>query len=291
MTVFPRLKDTAVAILGLGLMGGSLALALRGKCAQLLGIDRDPAVRALALQKGIVDQVSGDPAALLPQAGLVVLATPVRTILANLEELPGLHPGPAVVLDLGSTKNAIAESMSRLPDRFDPIGGHPMCGKEHSGLAQAEAGIYKGAPFALTPLPRTSQAARSLAEELARAVGAQPVWLDPQTHDRWVAATSHLPYLIANALAGSIPVEARAMIGPGYRSTSRLAVSPVEIMMDVLITNREPVLDALRRFMGQLALIENCLASQDDDTARRQLARSAGRQARLLEPTADGGAT
>jgi prephenate dehydrogenase len=257
----PRLSDQRVAIIGLGLMGGSLALALRGKCAALLGVDPDPAARALAIQRAIVDQVSADPAELLPQASLVVLASPVRSIISLIDDLPRLHPGRAVIIDLGSTKVEIALAMQSLPERLQPVGGHPMCGKESSSLFSAEAGLFRDAPFALCALASSSEYACNLAQQLVEGLGARPIWLDPETHDRWVASTSHLPYLLANALAYTTPGEATPLAGPGFRSTARLAPASQRMMLDILITNQQNILSSLHSFQERLAALENALAA------------------------------
>jgi prephenate dehydrogenase len=257
------LSAARVAILGLGLMGGSLALALRGKCAALIGIDRDPQTLELARQRQVVDLASIEPAELLPQADVVILATPVNTILQHLLALPEQHPGQAIVIDLGSTKVQVGEVMQSLPERFDPLGGHPMCGKERSGLANADPLLFQGTAFAFTPLARTSSRARSFAEELAWQVGARPLWLDAQTHDRWVAATSHLPYLVSNALAFSTPTEAAPLAGSGYRSATRLAQTSPAMMLDVLMTNRENILAASGRFRAHLDLLDELLRQGD----------------------------
>lgn len=278
----PRLEECVVAILGLGLMGGSLALALRGKCKMLIGVDPDPSAVELALASGVVDQASASSHDLLHQADLVVLAAPVGAILALLRALPGLHPGRAVVLDLGSTKNEILRAMQALPPRFDPLGGHPMTGKEKASLAHADAGLYQDAPFALTPLERTSSHARRLVEQLVRSVGARSLWIDAETHDRWVAATSHLPYLLANTLAAATPLEARPLVGPGLRSTVRLAPASLTMMLDILTTNRENVLVSLQRFRQTLDAVEQSLRSDDLEALRVQLARGAASYAALI---------
>jgi len=277
----PPLADCSVAILGLGLMGGSLALALRGRCRRLLGSDPDPATRELAINERAVDQVSANPADLLPQADLVVLAAPVRAILRLLADLPAMHPGRAVVIDLGSTKRQVVAAMQALPARFDPLGGHPMCGREKGGLSSADPTLFQNRTFAFAALERTSQAACHLAEELARAVEAQALWLDSETHDRWTAASSHLPYLVSNALASATPDEVAPMIGTGFLSATRLAVSPGEMMADVLLTNRDYLLAALARFRTQLDRLEACLAA-DDDAALRALLRSGALQRERL---------
>ena len=120
-----KLAESKIAIVGLGLMGGSLALGLRGKCAALYGIDPHLPTLELALSQHIVDYANSDPAKLLPEADLVILSAPVTAILTLIGQLPALMPKPCIVMDLGSTKKLIVESMSRLPERFDPIGEHP----------------------------------------------------------------------------------------------------------------------------------------------------------------------
>jgi prephenate dehydrogenase len=275
------LSNSRVAILGLGLMGGSLALKLRGRCAQLLGCDADPTTLALARQQNLVDQLSDRPGDILPLSDLVILATPVRVILSLLDEMSNLHPGSAAVLDLGSTKVQIMERMQALPSRFDPLGGHPMCGKERGGLENADPNLYQSAPFALTPLPRTSLRLRRLAEQLVRLVGARPLWLEAETHDRWVASTSHVPYLVANALAAITPVEARPLVGPGLRSSTRLAPSGWSVMRDILETNRLNILAGLHLFRQQIEDLENRLET-NDLAAVEQLAAQGARNYEAL---------
>jgi len=278
----PPLEERVIAILGLGLMGGSLALALRGRCTGLIGIDPDPQAVDLALARGVVDQASVSPHKLLSQADLVILAAPVGAILSLLRALPDLHTGMAVVLDLGSTKSDILNAMKALPPRFDPLGGHPMCGKEKASLAFAEDGLYRDAPFVLTPLERTTPHARSLAEQLVQAVGARSLWIDAETHDRWVAATSHLPYLLANTLAAITPLEAGPLVGPGFRSTTRLAPASLTMMVDILTTNRENILESVQRFRQTLHTIELSLKAGDMETLRIQLAQGAANYAALV---------
>ncbi len=257
-----------IGFFGLGLMGGSLALALRPHCAEIHACDIDPATRRMAAEKGVVDSACAHLASLLPRIDLLILAAPVCVNLRVLADLPRLWDAPLMVLDIGSTKRVVVESMQTLPPRFDPLGGHPMCGKETSGLAHAEAEMFRGAPFAFTPLERTSPRLRSLAQTLVERIGAHPLWLDAATHDRWVAATSHLPYLVSTALKAATPAEAAPLIGPGFRSTTRLAASNPKMMRDILLTNREPILQALARFRAQLDAIENELRSEDHPTNR-----------------------
>ncbi len=260
--------SSRIAIIGLGLMGGSLALALRDHGQQLLGCDKDPAALELAQEQNLFIKLSRDPAEILPEAEVVILATPVHAILELIKQLPGLHPGSPIVLDLGSTKTDVLSAMEKLPSRFDPLGGHPMCGKEMPGFENAEADIFQGAAFAFTPLERTSTAARFFAEQLASAVGARALWLDPGTHDQWSAATSHLPYLVASALVGSTPSQVKPLVGSGFRSTTRIAGTPASIMLDVLETNRENVLAQLEKLLQVLKEYQELLSSGDYATLK-----------------------
>ena len=259
------LASSKIAIIGLGLMGGSLALGLRGKCAAIYGIDPNPATLELALSQNIVDYADSDPARLrvLPEADVIILSAPVPAILTLLEQLPTYTPNPCIVMDMGSTKRLIVEFMSRLPERFDPIGGHPICGKEKLSLANAERTLYYAAPFLLTPLKRTSPRALSAAHQIIEAIGAKPKNLDATEHDRILAVTSHLPFLISSALALSTPQDVASFIGPGFKSTSRLAGTSSSMMLGVLQSNCENVLNVLHGMQHQLAEIESALSSND----------------------------
>jgi prephenate dehydrogenase len=258
-----NLAESKIAIIGLGLMGGSLALGLRGKCAAIYGIDPHPATLDLALSQHIVDYAGSDPASLLPEVDLIILSAPVPAILTLLELLPAFTPNPCIVMDMGSTKKLIVESMSRLPERFDPIGGHPICGKEKLSLANAERTLYYAAPFLLTPLERTSTHALSAANQIIEAIGAKAVILNAVEHDRILASTSHLPFLISSALALATPNDVATFVGPGFKSTSRLAGTSSSMMLGVMQSNRKNVLKALNEMQNQLAEIESALSSED----------------------------
>lgn len=257
------LASSKIAIIGLGLMGGSLALGLRGKCAALYGIDPHLATLELALSQHIVDYADSDPANLPPDVALVILAAPVPAIIKLINQLPFAVSHPCIVMDLGSTKRLVVEAMSQLPERFDPIGGHPICGKEKLSLANAERTMYYAAPFLLTPLERTSQRAISAANQIIAALGAKGKTLNAIDHDRILASTSHLPFLISSALANTTPQEVAPYVGPGFQSTSRLAGTSSSMMLGVLQSNRENVLNALHGMQDQLAEIESALSSGD----------------------------
>ena len=274
-----RLKDAQVTVVGLGLMGGSLAAALRaeGACREVRGVARRPETIAEALARGFVDGGTLDLAEGVRGADVVVLATPVRTIVELIPHLGPLLPPGCLLMDVGSTKAAIVAAMERLPAHVQPLGGHPMCGKEVSGIGAAEAGLYQGATFVLTPLPRTSPEALALAWELVEALGARPLVMDAHRHDRLVAAVSHLPYLLSLALVAAAEdvAEEDGMVwdlaASGFRDTSRLAASDVTMMLDILLTNREEVAGMLGRLRRELDELARLLEAEDERGLRRMM--------------------
>lgn len=280
---FSQLAACRVVIWGMGLMGGSLAMALKGKCAEIDGIDQDPEAVKLALEMGITGRASTDPGEILPGADLVILAVPVRAILAILDRLPELVPGSTVVMDLGSTKTLICEAMTRLPERIDPVGGHPMCGKEKSSLRYADGSIYTRAPFALAAVGQTSIRAKGMADAVVRSVGALPLWVDPGEHDRWVAATSHIPFLTACALAEATSEEAAALVGPGFRGAARLAGSSPVMMADIATTNSENIRVSLHAVIDKLMQYDAMLAEGDVNAMVQEFGKAANKLHRLTE--------
>jgi len=270
------LKDARVVIVGLGLMGGSLAGALkrRGACREVWGVARRAETIEEAVRRGFIDVGACDLAEGVGQADLIVLATPVRTIMELVPQVGALATSGCVLMDLGSTKVRIVEAMEALPPHLQAVGGHPMCGKEASGLKAAETDLYQGATFVLTPLQRTSSEALMLAQELAETVGARPLLMDAERHDRLVAAISHLPYLLSVGLVAATEEAAAEdelvweLAASGFRDTSRLAASDVTMMLDILLTNRQVVGEMLSRFAHQLNTIADLLEADDEERLR-----------------------
>jgi prephenate dehydrogenase len=261
-----------VCIIGLGLMGGSLGMALRASraCRRVTGVARQSSTCDLALAMGAVDEATMDALPAVRQADIVVLATPVRTIARQVATI-GQHMAPgALLMDMGSTKSEIVREMEKLPAHVQVIGGHPMCGKERAGIAVAEATLYQGKVFCLAPLERTSPEALALAHELVRAVGARPLVIDSKRHDALVAVTSHLPYLMAAALTATASQSAAIdpltwqLAASGFRDTSRLAGSDVEMMLDILLTNRGNVAAGARQAAGRLLDMAAAIDSGDE---------------------------
>lgn len=271
------LLDTRLAVIGLGLMGGSLAAALSGRCASLVGCDLDPLAVHTALARGWIHHGTQDSIAAVSQADLVVLASPVRTILHLLDDLAPHFPPGCVVMDLGSTKTLITEKMEALPTSLQPLGGHPMCGKEFSGIQAADPLLYRGQTFILTPLARTAPQALSLATELVEALGAQALILTPQENDHLAAIASHLPFLLSAGLVETARQAAQRdprlwqVTASGYRDTSRLAASSVTMMTDILLTNRSAVLEALSDCRQNLNHLTELIETAREDELRELL--------------------
>jgi prephenate dehydrogenase len=262
-TDYGFLSKSRILILGLGLMGGSLAMALRGHCERIFAYDPDEDVIQFARDIQAIDEGSTSLEEFFGKANIIILAAPVKQIILLVKQLSRIQDGNPVVIDLGSTKTEIVKVMDELPERFQPIGGHPMCGKEKSSIHHSEPDLFKGSVFLLTPLERTTTVALETATQMIRLVGATPLLLDPVTHDRLTAATSHFPYLMANILAQITSLDAQFVLGPGFRSTSRLAGSSPDMMLDILATNRENILPLIDRFSIQLEKIKKSLEEEN----------------------------
>jgi len=186
-------------------------------------------------------------------------------------------------MDMGSSKAQICAALADLPAGLQPVGAHPMCGKETAGFAAAEAQLYTGRPFVLCPLARTAPAALEQARGLALAVGGRPLVVDPVAHDRAVAAISHLPYAVAASLVRAVDAAddplAWTLAASGFRDTTRVAASDVDMMLDTLLTNRAALLDWLDAFAGQLGALRAALVEEDEARLRAQLTVAQTRRA------------
>ena len=267
-TVFNR-----ITIVGLGLIGGSWGLALRerGSAARRIGCDK-PEVLERALAVGAVDEGSPEVATAVRDADLVILATPVGSILDLLPRLKSAASPRALVTDVGSTKRLICQRARELfGDEPLFLGGHPLAGKERSGIENASAALFEGARYVLTPLlPDHLEDARVKAfSALVEAVGAKPFLTEASTHDRAVAFLSHLPQLVSSGLASMVagqgaedflPLELAAS---GFRDVTRLAESPYNLWRDICLTNIENIQAALDALIDKLEAMRLHLSDRE----------------------------
>jgi len=270
------LKNARICVIGLGLMGGSLAMALKNQVAGISAVDVNPKSRDQAVAWGIVGKASDD-LKVAGEANLVVLATPVRTLIGQIRELAGILTPGAVVIDLGSVKAPVVEAMNTLPETIGAVAGHPMCGKEVSGLEHADSALFHMARFVLCRTERTTPEAWKIARELVEAVGAQVMEMDAVQHDRVAAGTSHLPYLLSAALTLTTGMHAAhdemvwMLAASGFRDTSRLAGSDPAMMRDILLSNRDEVLDRISEAQSHMNEIADLMANNDGDGLLRLL--------------------
>ncbi|HXD74402.1 MAG TPA: prephenate dehydrogenase/arogenate dehydrogenase family protein [Vicinamibacterales bacterium] len=244
--IFPK-----VGIVGLGLIGGSIALAARQiwPASLVIGVDNKDVLET-AMRLHAIDVAADDPY-VLAEADLVILAAPVKQ---NIELLAGLDENvtqPAVVTDVGSTKRAIVDAARGLPPKFTFIGGHPLGGAAKGGLENARPDLFEGRPWLLTPASEAGESLEKLSM-FVKALGAEPRIVDVATHDRLLAYLSHLPQLTASALmkvvGGAVGSQGLDLSGKGLADTTRLASSPPEIWRDIAATNSDeigPALDTL----------------------------------------------
>jgi len=248
-----------VGIVGLGLIGGSIALAARQTwpASLVIGVDRkDVLERAMTMHA--ID-VAADDAVVLAGADLVILAAPIQQNLEILLELPDNVTGAAVVTDTGSTKRAIVEAAASLPDRFTFIGGHPLGGAARGGIEHARPDLFTGRPWLFTPSKGHDVQALDKLKSFVTGLGAVPKILSPGDHDRLLAFISHLPQLTVSALMHVVGEAAReeglSLSGRGLQDTTRLASSPADIWREVCATNVDEIgsaLDALIAVLRQL---------------------------------------
>jgi len=260
-----------VAVLGTGLIGGSFALALRKQFPgiSVTGYDR-PETLARAHERGAVQKSVADIADAVRGADLVYIALPIAATLHALPAIAAAAESSAIVTDSCSTKTVIvaeAQKLFRSGSRF--LGGHPMAGKERSGIDNADADLFRGAPYALVGSEMDSDARLQNLVSLLRAIGANPVWCDGETHDWAVGIVSHLPQLVSVALAGVVQDETDetglplSLAGTGLHDTLRLAGSPYAVWRDILLTNKDNVSRALERLAQAVDHLRTQLASKE----------------------------
>ena len=267
-----RFQSERLAVVGLGLMGGSLALAMRPHVGHIVGVDSNPNTLSYALQQGIVDEVTEDLHAGVHDADTVVLAAPVRGVLDIVRNRIGSYlRSNTFLIDIGSTKADICEAMGKLPIGIHAIGGHPMTGKERSGIQASDANLYVGNPFVLCQTRRMTPATRVRALSFVERLGAVPIEMDAERHDRIVATISHLPYLLSAALMATAAREAGRdeavweLAAGGFRDMTRLMGSDIRMMSDITSTNTQAIAELLAHFRVQLALLETMLIARDED--------------------------
>ena len=263
-----------VTVVGVGLLGGSLGLALKQRrlAGTIAGFVRREASVAECKKLGAVDLATLDLLAAVADAELIVLCTPIAQMRALVERmLPALKPG-AIVTDVGSVKSSVVRDLEPLVARAGAefVGSHPMAGAEKTGVAAARADLFVNAVCAVTPTRKSDENAVRKVTEFWKSVGARPLSLKPDAHDELVSRSSHLPHVIAAELANFVlssdhPKNQVALCGNGFRDTTRVASGSPEMWRDIVLANSENLSRTLETFMDDLQDFQRALESGDDE--------------------------
>ncbi len=281
-----------IAVIGVGLIGGSVALAARRRTgASVAGFDRSPEALARAWERGALDTAAASLSEALEAAQVAFVAVPVGALPELVSDVLAAAPADCVVTDVGSTKRAV------LAAHTDPrfVGGHPLAGAENAGVEHAREDMFDGSTWYLTPGSSTSGVLFERLHRLLHALGAQPTAIDAETHDQILAAVSHLPHVLANLLvtqaAGRLAAgeERLPATGPSFRDATRVAGAPSAIWTDIYLSNRDALTAELDRALDHLTGVRDALAAGDALSITRWNETAAADRRRLLEHQLAGG--
>ena len=282
----PRFKRAV--ILGVGLLGGSLGLALRKKklAAQVIGWGRDSARLRKALMKGVIQEAHTDLGLAVAEADLIVLCTPFERFDSLLQDLAMLAPKGCLVTDVGSVKGAVPQ-WQRIAKPLKFVGSHPMAGGEKTGFEHARPDLFQGAACIVTPVPGTDKAAAAKVSALWRALGSQVLSLSPREHDRVIGKVSHLPHAVAFALCAALASQGAArsdfsVAGNGFWDTSRVGASDPSLWTAIFGSNRVNMVRGLKAVEAQLAALR-----KDIQAGRRRQVHARLRKASAFRQTVE----
>lgn len=269
-----------VVIVGVGLLGGSIGMALRerGLAKTVVGFGRDASKLQSAVDLGAIDSFTQDLATACKPADLTIVCTPVQLVGSVVCDCLNLM-ARGLVTDVGSTKATICEQVSQStsssPARF--VGSHPLAGSEKVGVQYAQANLFDGRTCVVTPTLDTSHADVLRTSELWTQLGSRTVTMSPQAHDAAIARTSHVPHIVASALSASTPDEVLGLAASGWMDTTRIAAGNPDLWQQIISENRMPVIEALTEFTGQLNRWIDAI-ERDDSTAIQELLELGKRQ-------------
>lgn len=279
-----------MTVVGVGLVGGSLALAARraGLVGEVVGFGRSAANLALARERGLVDRVARDLPEAAAGADAIVLAVPVGACVPLAERLRPHAPAHAILTDVGSVKGGLVQALEACWGGSHVVGAHPIAGSEASGAGAADGELFRGRPCVLTPTAATAAEPLAVVRTLWTGVGARVVEMSASVHDDIFARVSHAPHLLAYALVAAVAEvtvggqPALAWAASGFRDATRIAASRAELWRDILLANAPAVRNALAEFRGTLDRLESLLAAGDAAALGDALER-AGRMRRALD--------
>jgi prephenate dehydrogenase len=261
-----------VAIVGVGLIGGSVGLALRsrGLASRVVGVGRDSRKLQQARQRGVIDEATLDLSEGVAKARIVVVCTPVSRIAQDVRRAAAAAPEGVLVTDAGSTKRQIVEQLEVDPAAVAAfVGAHPVAGSERSGWEHSRAGLFRDRVCVLTPTPRTPPAQLARARDFWASLGCRIIEMNPSEHDEVLAYTSHLPHALAAALASSVPAAWLALAAGAYRDGTRVAASDPKLWTAIFRANRGPLLKAIGTLEERFAAFKYAMMTDDEDAIHR----------------------
>ncbi|MBF0569385.1 MAG: prephenate dehydrogenase/arogenate dehydrogenase family protein [Candidatus Omnitrophica bacterium] len=267
--VFRRTLFRKVAILGTGLIGGSIGLALRkqGIASEVVGLGRQEASLKLAVEMGAIDEGTTDIRKAIGGADMVILAAPVKVIAEQIKDISKNLRRGCIVTDVGSTKSLVVEAAQKyFPPHVLFVGSHPLTGSEKSGIASARLDFFKGGVCILTPTDKTNRLAKDKVKHFWELLGMQVRLMDPVKHDEVLAYVSHLPHLAAFGLIRAVPDEFLQHASSGFRDTTRIAASSSQMWSEICSANYRNVLKSLDEMIRNLSDIRKAIVEQDEQT-------------------------
>ncbi|MBT4003776.1 MAG: prephenate dehydrogenase [Chloroflexi bacterium] len=257
-------------------------MAIKNRCNFIVGVDTNSETLKKAKGLNIFDNLFSTLEEISPKTDIIILAVPVDKIIEILANPRSITSKNAIIMDVGSSKVEILRVMKSLPESFQAIGGHPICGKENLSIENAEANLFQDSPFVLTTLERTTELTIKIVTELIELLGATPLYMTAEEHDMSLAATSHVPFLVASALALSVPIENKNLIGTGYGSTARLAATPSSMMLNVLLSNKKNVTNSVEKVRDNLDQFIDLLNKEDSVNLEATLVKCASHHKKLI---------
>lgn len=256
-----------VTIVGVGLMGGSLGMAIKKHniAREVVGISQKNSPLSHALKNNVIDHVAADLKSAVQNADLVILATPVKTIINILSTIGPHLRRHCIVTDVGSTKASIVEAAQKfLPPHVLFVGSHPLAGSEKKGSAYATADLFEGAMCIMTPVEHTNRLAKEKVKHFWMNIGCTVKMLPPEEHDKIVAYISHLPHLVAYGLMGAVPPEYLEYAAQGFKDTTRVASSSPQMWNDICMVNKKNIVKSLDELVKNLAAYRKAIIAKDE---------------------------
>ena len=274
--------NTKVCIIGLGLIGGSLGMAIRQKgLAKVIGLTRDSSKIGTALGKEAIDFGTVDPREAVKDADIIFICYPIHLIIPELKKIMKFAKPGAIITDVGSTKEEIVSKAEKLiPQHVFFIGGHPMAGKEQTGLCEAETELFKGRNYILTRTKQTNSMKLTELQEFLQELGTNVIILDPKTHDQAVAGISHALIAVTAAVVNTVGNSGKfkklmtELAASGFRDTTRIASGDPMLAMGMFETNRKSVLDSLKKIKTSINKMENFLKKGNFPAIKKELIKA-----------------